>query len=227
MATWIAHLRIADQLLPLLPGIDKIAFLVGSIGPDCGKPSDDWMSFDPPPSVTHWTKTGIKRDIDAEAFYQAYLKNDCGQTAFAFYFGYYLHLVSDVLWTTLVALPNAAIYQANYDADDHFIFEVKKDWYDQDHLFLKRNPKFEPFQILQSIEKFENRYLPYYPEDAFITQIQYITEFYRKGSDTLNREFPYLKESEMNDFIEASVAQLKALVKEKAQDVPSSVFPII
>ena len=56
MASWMVHLRIADELLNKLDGIDETAFIVGSIAPDSGVPNADWSVFSPPKSVTHFYK---------------------------------------------------------------------------------------------------------------------------------------------------------------------------
>ena len=65
MATWLAHLRVAELILEgfHLPEED---FLVGNIAPDCGKPVPG--GFDPPKEVTHWTVTGSKGGCDYERF---------------------------------------------------------------------------------------------------------------------------------------------------------------
>ena len=37
MASWIVHLQIAEKLLDLVNEENQIQFIVGNIGPDCGK----------------------------------------------------------------------------------------------------------------------------------------------------------------------------------------------
>ena len=39
MATWGVHIRIAEDLLKMINSLDPTSFLVGNIGPDCGKPN--------------------------------------------------------------------------------------------------------------------------------------------------------------------------------------------
>jgi hypothetical protein len=53
MATWITHLRIADNLLPLIAGLDEEYFAIGNLAPDSGVPDENWENFEPPPSITH------------------------------------------------------------------------------------------------------------------------------------------------------------------------------
>ncbi|MFN8421221.1 MAG: hypothetical protein U0528_18555 [Anaerolineae bacterium] len=47
MTTWIGHLRIAEQLLVENTALDEVAFTLGNLGPDSGKPNADWSRFDP------------------------------------------------------------------------------------------------------------------------------------------------------------------------------------
>lgn len=215
MATWMAHFRIAENLLSYLPEIDREAFLVGSIGPDCGEPNADWTDFSPPSSITHWTPGGRKLHCNYEAFYDAYLAKPQPRDKFSFYLAYCLHLISDVLWTKNAALPNAKKFQRRFDTEDGFIWKVKRDWYDQDHLFLKENPGFPAFHMFANIRNFKNKYLDYYSDDAFEKQIAYITAFYKKSSDSLNREFPYLTKDEMDLFVESTTNELLKTLKEK------------
>jgi len=215
MATWIAHLRIAQRLLPFLSGTDETALFIGSIGPDCGVPENDGREFSPPVSVTHWTKTGHRRDSDSEAFFSAYLSKKKDAVSNSFYLGYYLHLISDIIWTEAIALPNAEEYQMYFDADDGFINEVKRDWYDQDRIFLKENPDFYPMLLLASIKCFPNTYLSYYPSDAFEKKLRTIKEFYGIGYDKIDREYRYLTERDMDSFVDKATDLLLKHIKKK------------
>jgi energy-converting hydrogenase Eha subunit F len=41
MATWIAHLRLAENLLEKIEGLDAAWFAIGSIAPDSGIPDEN------------------------------------------------------------------------------------------------------------------------------------------------------------------------------------------
>ena len=56
MASWMVHLRVADELLSRLNNIDETSFVVGNIAPDSGVPNDDWSEFHPPKTVSHFYK---------------------------------------------------------------------------------------------------------------------------------------------------------------------------
>lgn len=78
MATWVVHLRIADAVRQQLTWIDalpELPFAVGNLAPDGGVELAPHV-YEPDSAITHWTPTGKKRDIDAEAFYQAYLQEN-------------------------------------------------------------------------------------------------------------------------------------------------------
>ena len=78
------------QTLPELP------FVVGNLAPDGGVEVSPHV-YVPDSATTHWTPTGKKRDIDAEAFCRAYLQNPAlTPEKTAFYRGYEAHLRTDV-----------------------------------------------------------------------------------------------------------------------------------
>ena len=53
MASWIVHLRIADQLLDRIPDLRSTEFVVGNIAPDSGIPNADWSAYTPSLSLIH------------------------------------------------------------------------------------------------------------------------------------------------------------------------------
>ncbi len=102
MATWIAHLRLAENLLPMICGLDTHSFAIGNIAPDSGIPDEKWERFDPPSEVTHFLVSGNegKHSADLE-FYHRYVAslNPLDNTEqFSFLLGYFFHLVTDNLW---------------------------------------------------------------------------------------------------------------------------------
>lgn len=54
MATWIVHLRLAENLLTLIDNLDDASFAMESIAPDLGIPDENWETFDPPPEILHF-----------------------------------------------------------------------------------------------------------------------------------------------------------------------------
>ena len=77
MASWMVHLRIADELLKHLKGTDETCFVVGNMAPDSGVPNDDWTEFDPPYPATHFkTETDEGSVIDTEKFRDLYFNDE-------------------------------------------------------------------------------------------------------------------------------------------------------
>ncbi len=74
MASWIVHLRIAENLLGLLPHLEPDRFAVGNIAPDSGIPDEKWENFTPPPWVTHFgVQSSSHRQLADLEFYRRYL----------------------------------------------------------------------------------------------------------------------------------------------------------
>lgn len=98
MATWLAHLRVAELISAELraPWLSEPDFLAGNVAPDCGIPVPG--GFDPPKEVTHWTQRG-KGHCDYERFYREMIAGKSHDPhTLSFLLGYYCHLMADVLW---------------------------------------------------------------------------------------------------------------------------------
>ena len=219
MATWIAHLRIAENLSKKYD-FEEEAFVVGNIGPDSGVPNEDWSRFDPPKEETHWieTENGI---VKSEEFYKKYLdkpdiKSD--KNRYSFLLGYYFHLLSDIEWDKMDKAKrkiNNALDQ-RLKEDPKFIWEVKKDWYGLDFLYLQENKKSIFFNRFMKIDKVED-YLDYFPNGAFTRQVKYITSFYLENiaKEDDNRKFIYLTKEEMNSFVNKTTDIISGIIREK------------
>jgi hypothetical protein len=196
MATWIAHLRIAEHVMHTMKLSKCEEFIVGNIGPDCGAPNEDWSAFTPPSEISHW-RDKTTHEIASHNFYETY----CRTRDLDFYLGYYVHLVTDYLWVKLVYNEKKEHYKKELDNDPKFIWVMKKDWYDLDKVFLNEHP-LRSYDVLRGITDFPNHYFDFYPENAFTRQIQYIADFYEKRERTLTRDFVYLTQHEMDGFVE-------------------------
>jgi hypothetical protein len=214
MATWMAHFRIADHFLDRIEGISAREFVVGNIGPDCGEPNDDWSAFTPPPAITHWYGEG--NTLRSEDFYKTYLGSGevCPKRR-SFYMGYYVHLLTDTEWIRLIGCPKQELYQAEFAADEGFIWKCKRDWYDLDHLFRRKNPEFRAFSLFSSIQDFKNEYLDYFSPQAIQRKIDYISGFYKNHDGDLEHDYPYLNEEEMDRFVKLAADILEGILREK------------
>ena len=111
MATWIAHLRIAENILKDMNNFDSRAFILGNIGPDSGVPNEDWSNFNPPKKITHWINE--ENNIDAEEFFHKYIekytrenkevdircRSSMDYSRYTYLLGYYVHLLTDIEWS--------------------------------------------------------------------------------------------------------------------------------
>jgi len=216
MATWGLHLRLAEAVLNRGYDLDEAMFAVGNIGPDCGVPNEDWSAFDPPSEVSHW-KVSAKGGIESEKFYDAYLGRgieDYGQKSFLI--GYYVHLLTDIAFTKLYKeMKEKNPLYAPLQENPKFIWTIKEDWYDLDHVYFRDHPDSLFHRVFQHVTQVPN-YLNYYPEGAILRQVKNITAYYKEPSDNLDRDYIYLSSEVMNQFIEDTVGGICEVLESKA-----------
>ena len=216
MASWMVHLRIADKLLDVIPDLSPMEFIVGNIAPDSGVPNEDWSAFNPPYAVSHF-KTGTTK-AGPEAFATKYFtpeqQKQYDERQYAFYLGYLTHLLTDVLWSQQIALPS---FRKHLGGEPPFrgpqVDQIKDDWYDLDYKYLRDHPGFRAFRVYLGCVGFRNDYLEEFSPDAIENRRQYITDFYLQGKENLDREYPYLTEKEMDDFVEKAAASIPDTLK--------------
>jgi len=215
MATWIAHLRIAENLLKKYD-FEIDSFLVGSIGPDSGVPNEDWSEFNPPKGITHWQdELGT---INAEAFFDKYIRNlnyKEDKHRYSFLVGYYFHLIADIEWSKMHRKKKEYLpYLEKLEEDPTFIWTIKKDWYGLDFKYLRENPNsifYKGFiHITDTID-----YLSYFPGGAILRQAKYIINYYLNEKPNLDRPFIYLTEENMNEYIFDTTRVIEKIGKEK------------
>lgn len=215
MATWIAHLRIAENILSKGYNFDSESFAVGNIGPDSGVPNEDWSNFNPPKKVTHWV--GDDNKINALDFWNKYLcdkQTEESNKSFSFMIGYFVHLLTDIEWSKLFyQKKNEPLYREGLEKDPNFIWIIKKDWYGLDYLYLEKNPRNIFNTLFRYISNIPD-YLNYFPQGAFERQVNYITNFYLGENNQTKENFIYLNEEEMNCFIEKTTRVIDDILSE-------------
>ena len=104
MANWITHTLVADELLRCFPALDRRAFVVGNIAPDCNVENADWSSFTPPREVTHFMLGEKKTSADLDGFRTRHIASrpDAPAGERSFLLGYYSHLAVDVLFMRFI-----------------------------------------------------------------------------------------------------------------------------
>ena len=202
MATWGLHMRMAEIILEEKYNLDTEYFLVGNIGADCGVPNENWTQFTPHTDISHWS-TGGKSGIQEDRFREINL-NDPSMAIKkkSFLLGYYVHLLTDKIFTHLVKdkVKNDRNY-APYLENPDFLWTIKKDWYDLDHKYFRDHPDNIFHKAFQHVRDFPD-YMDYYPKGAVQRQVDYITQYYLKPTDDLDREYLYLNEEETEKFLE-------------------------
>lgn len=210
MATWIGHLRIAEKLLTKIPGLDEAAFTLGNLGPDSGMPNADWTEFDPPKEVTHFIRRGEGEDsiCDVE-FYETYLlkMTSSDDSVYSYLLGYFVHLLCDNLWTRWIWRPTKQQFAAEFaEKGDKYVWELKKDWYDLDHKYVRDNKDCLFWRVLMPTPN-PSTFLPFLPEYAINHSLNHIRHFYGDphSAIVLDRSYPYLNERSMSRYVDDAV----------------------
>jgi Zinc dependent phospholipase C len=220
MAPWIVHLRIAENLLAEIPALDESMFAVGNIAPDSGVPDEKWENFTPPAEVTHFQLSeDVHRNCGDLDFYRRYVESVSLMSNpgdFSFLLGYFFHLVTDNLWSIHVGRPTKEGYEAQFAADNNFIWEVKKDWYGLDFIYLREHPACLFWRVFLHAD-YHGPGLDFLPGEAIRQRVAYIKQYYQRSDDeTLamcKRPFIYLSASAMDDFVRASSDRPLAIYK--------------
>jgi len=221
MATWIAHLRVAENLLKGMPELDPAQFAIGSIAPDSGLPDEKWEKFSPPPEITHFIKPGhsVWDSADLE-FYRRYVLplgtggNYHPTQIFSFRLGYFFHLITDNLWYERVALPTRARFVLDFERRPGFIWEVKRDWYGLDFRYLRRHPEALFWKVFLNAEVISPE-LDFLPDEALQMRVDHIRRYYQSSDDEiesmLKGPFKYLVPSRMDAFVCETSQRLERL----------------
>lgn len=218
MASWMVHLRIADQLIEKLPGILPVEFIVGNIAPDSGVPNEDWSEFTPNTTISHFKVQGNQANPQAfaEKYFTKARQTGYDSRQYSFYLGYLTHLITDVLWIRDIYDPAKVKFpELKEKLGKNFIWKIKEDWYDLDFKYLRDHPRFRAFQMYLGAAGFQNVYMEEFSADAFDNRRKYITGWYLEGKENLDREYPYLSEAEMDAFVENASREILDILHTK------------
>lgn len=215
MASWMIHLRVAQGIYKRLALKYVNEFIMGNIAPDSGVPKADGSGYEPPAAVSHFSgvdRNGIK-DVHEEVFIERFFtdaqrKDYDGKTR-TFFLGYLTHLLTDKIWASEIVYGALGQFPELF-ADDTEAFwkKVKRDWYDMDFLYLKKNPDFEAFRIYENMEEFPNKYVDFFAEDAFERRRGFITGFYRDGVSRVRERETYLSARELDTFVASAIERI-------------------
>lgn len=225
MASWMIHFRVAQAMLDRgALGEDperalSEAFVMGNIAPDSGVPTSEG-GYSPDKNTSHFMRPfeGVPAGqnperCDPHLFAREWLipAPDRGdEVAAAFYLGYLCHLVTDNGWVRDFIYPAKVRFAHLRLVDgaetpegvERFYAFLKRDWYDMDFLYLRRRPDLPAYRLFLDAPRFENKFLPFFPADAFEVKRQEIEAFYRKGVAAVEERSVYISEDEAEAFIE-------------------------
>lgn len=223
MATWIAHLRIAEDLLSYGFELPVEPFLVGSIAPDAGI-SDGNGGWIPAKDITHWRDANY---YQAEDFYDAYIRDKVLDAEhLAFYMGYYAHIVADIDWICNIwqfLLNFEPELAARIEDDPDFVWTIKKDWYGQDFIYLNEHPDCIYYRVFQHIETMPD-YLDYFPAGAFTKLVGRVKDYYANTESmqlSLNHSYIYLSKFSMAGWLHSVSDTLIGLFKNREIPCPN------
>ncbi len=214
MASWIVHLRIAEDLLNRIPNLDAPLFAIGNIAPDSGIPDEKWEKFTPPPEITHFQNPQRNhRACEDLRFYREYLQgfNPLDHEGYSFRLGYFAHLVTDNLWSRRIGHPTHEKFKDEFAANKDFIWTVKKNWYGLDFLHVRSHPQSLFWRVFLHSHYTRND-LPFLPAEAVRERVQYIKDYYRRDDPEITEliEYPYvyLTQVEMEAFVQEAADRL-------------------
>lgn len=213
MASWMIHFRVADALLELFPSLCETEFVFGNIAPDSGVPGENY-TFTPPKSVSHFQKPhGDHKisgyDIYADEYLTPAKLAEYDPAALSFHLGYFSHLMTDCLWALNIVLPTFERDREEYLRDKNAVVrKYKADWYDLDFRYLRDHPDFRAFRVYRDAPEFKNRFLGFFPPDAFELRREYISSFYSEHRENLDREYSWLTPERANEFVKGTVESI-------------------
>lgn len=235
MATWISHMMIVDNLLKRGLNLDKIGFCVGNVAPDCNVENEDWTEFTPPRKVTHWMTGRSKLTVDYEGFYDEYIRDKTftSKEQYAFFMGYYAHLITDVQFQAMVRNEERVKkcfdrikqrpevrqkikgYPENFDTLKQ-VFGKERTFYDvtvHEVNYLKKNLESAYNTILRKVNDFPD-YMDILPKGAITRKIKIMA--YEPEDQSLD-DFVFFDEKEYLDFIVKTSDFIYEIIQEKTE----------
>jgi hypothetical protein len=102
--------------------------------------------------------------------------------------------------------------KAEFEADSKFIWEVKRDWYGLDFIYLRDHPESLFWQVFLDCEYTRDYQLAFMPAEGLRLQVDHIKTYYQRRDEKVQalyeRPYIYLSQAEMDRFVEETTQQL-------------------
>ena len=184
MPNWLTHIRIAEAVINIFDfPLNAEIYYVGSIAADCGDVlfnKEGKKYYNPPRYISHWTDDISQWDspIHFERFHNKYIVSENNLNNKSFYWGYYVHLLTDAIWIELVSRPVIESFETPQEYSEIARDLLRSDWYHTEVEFLQKNPNYYPLEIIKSINNFENIYLDYASSDIINQKLKILSHSY-------------------------------------------------
>ncbi len=133
---------------------------------------------------------------------------------YSFRLGYFFHLITDNLWTLDVGRPTSERWAEQFAADRKFIWEVKKDWYGLDHIYVRKHPECLYWRVFLDARP-ASADLDFLPPEALPRQLKHIKSYYQLNDeeiqDMMTRPKKYLSKEQMDRFVDESAERIYAI----------------
>jgi len=192
MASWITHLIIAEKLHEKFNFPSLKHFLVGNIAPDSGKVNYETGTYQPPAEISHFKdKHYGKIKIRDLNFYREFIlvNKTNNQKELSFFYGYYVHLVVDILWAYFIYLSQKSIYEAEFDKNPKYGWILRGDWHTLAVDYIEDNPDWETWNIFQQ-SHYDLDCIAFYPPEFINEKLQIVKgNFEKKDADKEVKRF--------------------------------------
>jgi hypothetical protein len=201
--------------------LEAASFPVGNIAPDSGIPDEKWEKFTTSPEVTHFGNfPGVHRKLADMEFYRRHLlplRGKADLASVSFRTGYFFHLITDNPWSARIGEPTAQRYSAEFEVNKNFIWEVKKDWYGLDYIYVRGHPESLFWKIFLTAQP-SNGDLDFLPLEAVRQRVETIQQDYQRTDQKVQKAYnrPYITLSgiEMDQFIDESTRHIARIYQQ-------------
>ncbi len=125
--------------------------------------------------------------------------------------------MTDNLWHQRISLPTKQKFPQEFARNRDFIWEVKKDWYGLDFIYLRDHPGCLFWKVFLTAQP-ETGSMDFLPLEGVRQRVAYIQEYYQRTGESVqnlyNRPYQYLSRQEMDNFVQATTGILNRIYEQ-------------